>query len=539
MILRACSVAAFLLAAMLGFAASSTLAADVAPFTVTPAIATGPIASTATNFPFIADGFSVEPPVPEGYVEDEFFFSGTANLYQFTSTGIEIVSPCPAIATRGCSNLSYTTRMLIKRPSDPAKFSGNVIIEPLNPSADFDIAGVWDRSADFFVRNGDIFIGWSCKSIIVDQTLKSFNKTRYAALNFPYMPSPDGNANDGVYDGITFDIAAQLGALIKLNGPMSPLHQYDIHHVIEAGFSQDGTFAFSQAETFNALERLPNGSPIYDGYVPGGTNGPANLDFGLTAQGALPAGDKRLQMQPRDVPVIQIDTETEIFLGTFNPIGLSFQRSDSDALDDRYRLIEVPGASHVSNDNNMPVIPLQLNFAELNGLTPSMLPPDGCTHQAFVPGPTMGAAGVLDPNNFPFSFVADAAFANLEAWIDLDLPPPHAAIIDVDTTKTPPSIVRDQFGNAEGGLRTPFVDVPITSFVPFDTAAHQTLLSGFCILDGYNLPFDAAALKSLYPTHQNYVVRFAADAGRLVVERLWLPEDAAKAINEARLASVP
>jgi hypothetical protein len=70
---------------------AAALAADMPPFIVTLPTVTGPIPSTPTNFPSIALGFEVEPPLPDGYVEEEFFVSGTG--------------PCPAIAARGCMNL--------------------------------------------------------------------------------------------------------------------------------------------------------------------------------------------------------------------------------------------------------------------------------------------------------------------------------------------------------------------------------------------------------------------------------------------------
>jgi Alpha/beta hydrolase domain len=515
------------------------LAADVAPFTVALPTVTGPIPSTPSDFPFIADGFDVEPPVPPGYVEEEFFVSGTGNLYEYTPTGIEVVTPCPAIAARGCTNLPYTTRMLVKRPIDPHKFSGTVIVEPLNPSANFDIAAVWDRSVNYFVRNGDIFVGWSSKSVIADRTLKGWNPTRYAALNWPYVASPDHSPNDGVYDGMTFDIAAQIGALFKTNGPDSPIRQYDVKHVFEAGFSQDGAFTFTQADIFHALERLPGDRPIYDGYVPGGTNGPSNIDFGLTPAGALPAGDPRHQMQPRDVPVIHTNTETEIVLGTVGFAGgLAYRRPDSDEVGDRYRLWEVPGASHVSNDSSAPVITLQLNFAELTHITAAELPPNGCTHQQFVSGPTIGIPGVVDPNTFPFAFVVNAAFADLTEWVDRNVPPPHADRIAVGST-TPPAVLRDEFGNALGGVRTPFLDVPTATYVPIDTVLHTTLFSGFCILDGYNVPFDDATLDGLYRNHGDYVERVVRESERLVRERLWLQPDARAVVTGAAHAQVP
>jgi len=510
---------------------------DVRPFTVSIPMVTGPIASTSTDFPFIALGFSVEPPVPDGYVEQEYFFSGTGTIYEYTPTGIQLVSPCPAVATLGCT-IPYTTRMLVLRPIEPKKFSGTVVIEPLNPSFSFDIAGIWDRSRDYFVRNGDVFVGWTSKSVTVN-TLKVFNATRYAPLDWPYLP-PTPGSNNAVYDGITFDIAAQIGALFKDNGPGSPTHDLDVQRVFEAGFSQGGGFTFTQADIFHALERMPDGGPIYDGYVPGGTNGPANLNFGLTPAGSLPASDKRRKMQPRDVPVIHINTETEIFIGTLTPTGLVYRRPDSDALDDRYRLWEVPGSSDVSNDLQDEVLTRSLNLAERLGVMAAELTPIGCTHQQFIPGPPVGVPGVIDPNPFPFSHVENAAFADLTAWIGRkQTRPPHADPIEVITSTTPPHLARDAFGNALGGVRTPFLDVPTATYVPFDTVAHTTADSGFCILSGYSVPFSESTLQSLYSSHDDYVSQVTHASNRLVHEGFWLRPDARAVHQQAVDSSVP
>jgi len=125
----------------------------------TPTVA-GPIPSTPSDFPFIADGFGPEPRVPSGYEESEYFVSGRAKLYEYSATGVRVVAPCPASAGRlGCRNLPYTTRMLVKRPIDPRRFSGTVIVEPFNPSSGYDIANVWDRSWPYFVGHGDVLLG--------------------------------------------------------------------------------------------------------------------------------------------------------------------------------------------------------------------------------------------------------------------------------------------------------------------------------------------------------------------------------------------
>ena len=105
--------------------------------------------------------------------------------------------------------------------------------------------------------------------------LKTFYPTRYASLNF-------GN-NTAATDGITFDVAAQIGALFKSddhgkghdhgnghdhgrgkvrgkgNNADSLTRGLHVKHVFEAGFSQDGGSTITQADVFNALERMPGG----------------------------------------------------------------------------------------------------------------------------------------------------------------------------------------------------------------------------------------------------------------------------------------
>jgi alpha/beta hydrolase family protein len=517
--------------------ASIAAAGDVQPFAVALPSVTGPFPSTPDNFGFGIEGFDVQPPVPAGYVIEEFFVSGVGNLYEFTPTGIRVVSPCPAAATSGCTGVPYTTRMIVKRPRRDHDFSGTVVIEPLNPSGGFDIAAVWDRSRDLFVANGDTFIGWSSKSVIIN-ALQQWNPARYAGLHWDYLPFTPGS-NSGVNDGITFDIAAQIGALIKTGGRGSPLHGLRVRHVIESGFSQDGGFTFTQADAFHAVERMPSGGPIYDGYIPMGTNGPSNINFGLTPAGALPATDPRRKLQPRDAPVIHIDTETEIFLGTLSPTGLLFRRPDSDAPSDRTRIWEVPGAAHVSNDFDEPAPAIERDAAQIQKLQLADSPPLGCAHQEFENGLIHGIPGVVVPDNFPFSSVQNAAFASLVRWIETGIAPAHGTPIQVDTTTAPAHIVRDAQGNALGGVRTPFLDVPITSYVPSDTVAHVTAQSGFCVLYGYNLPFPAAKLQALYRNHGDYVSQFARGAIEAVRDGFWLLPDAIRAIERAARSNVP
>ena len=69
--------------------------------------------------------------------------SGTANVYR------EGEHYRPEVI---CSDAPYTTRVLVRRPETPAKFSGNVVVEVLNASAMMDIDRMWVDSWKFFTR---------------------------------------------------------------------------------------------------------------------------------------------------------------------------------------------------------------------------------------------------------------------------------------------------------------------------------------------------------------------------------------------------
>src|SRR4051794_18521293 len=82
----------------------------------------GPLPATASSYPFGAADHEL---VPEdlksmGYVEEEFLISGMANVYDW---------PKPGPATIRIANAPYTTRVLVRRPINKSKFSGNVAVE--------------------------------------------------------------------------------------------------------------------------------------------------------------------------------------------------------------------------------------------------------------------------------------------------------------------------------------------------------------------------------------------------------------------------
>jgi len=80
-----------------------------------------------------------------GYVEEEFYLQGIA----------------PAITAAGESVFSvpYITRILVRRPKDPVRFNGTVVIEPFTWIGERG-AG-WILTKDYLLRNGYAEVGYT------------------------------------------------------------------------------------------------------------------------------------------------------------------------------------------------------------------------------------------------------------------------------------------------------------------------------------------------------------------------------------------
>jgi hypothetical protein len=111
----------------------------------------------------------------------------------------------------------------------------------------------------------------------------------------------------------------------------------------------------------------------------------------------------------------------------------------------------------------------------------------------------------------------DGCLANLEQWVRTGTPP-KAERIQVDNG----AIARDDFGNAKGGLRSPYVDVPIKNYKPVsipcpacEPKALCARCSLWCVILGNMVPFDEAQLVKLYGNHEGYVDKFNTAADKM------------------------
>jgi hypothetical protein len=89
--------------------------------------------------------------------------------------------------------------------------------------------------------------------------------------------------------------------------------------------------------------------------------------------------------------------------------------------------------------------------------------------------------------------------------------------------------VTDATGNVEGGIRTPAVDVPVATLSGLGQSG-----SSFCFLFGTTVPFSAAKLAALYPTHLRWAADTIADARAGFIR----PADAAELIAAAARSGI-
>jgi hypothetical protein len=236
----------------------------------------------------------------EGYVEQEALFSGTANVYVYADRNGANVSPVPE-ATGATGN--YTTRMLVRRPQNPADFSGVVYLEILNATANYDGAPMWDLTHKQMMFEGAIWVGvtysdstarflrdlWGTTAFPNPSGTQPRNRSRYATINVPSR-------------AYTWDILNQAAALLRAeSNANNPLQGFDVDTIITTGYSQSAgyvnTFANSFYPSYSELApcsvELADTSqcePLVNGYIVAAGGPTARL---LDGAGSNPVGNQR------------------------------------------------------------------------------------------------------------------------------------------------------------------------------------------------------------------------------------------------------
>ena len=141
----------------------------------------------------------------------------------------------------------------------------------------------------------------------------------------------------------------------------------------------------------------------------------------------------------------------------------------------------------------------------------------------------------MDPSLIAYVF--NSSFANLDAWVRFGRVPPRAPPLALvaSPNRLPPdqAFETDELGNAKGGVRTPYVDVPTARWVGAKSGPFV------CLFHGYKFPFNTAQLKSLYSTHQEYVAKVRASVTDLVNAHWLTRQDGERIITAASAPPVP
>lgn len=453
----------------------------------------GPIPVTSASHPFGAADHTLKPQnlSDHDYLEQEFFVSGRANVYEWPARDQLEIRTAAA---------PYTTRVLIRRPRNLDNFSGNVVVEMLNPSNLFDLNIGWAISHQHMLRNGDAWVGITAKPISV-VTLKQFDPNRYAPLSWANPLPPDHADNceaqrrDTVQtteNGLVWDIHTQVAAWLRSAQQSNPFRYGQQNSMAEKlygwGFSQTGSFLYTYINAVHKVASEQLGQPIIDGYIVAVSSSPAPIH---QCAGRVARDDPRRPIENVGVPVIHIMSQSDYLS------GIGSRQPDSDAVGNRFRHYEIAGSGHASPD--------ELYW----GPKPDDLikagrdvPPLSCNEG--------------QRSRFPNAIFFNAVLAGLDRWVRKGEAPPKADPILVKDG----SPVLDEHGNVIGGVRSPFVDVP--------TATWNGNSSGesFCRIAGHEVPFSPEKIKQLYPSHKIYSDAVKANIKKLVEQGFILSADA-------------
>ncbi|MGH9718477.1 MAG: alpha/beta hydrolase domain-containing protein [Candidatus Acidiferrales bacterium] len=438
---------------------------------------------------------------PLGFTTEEFFISGAASSYKLSG---------PATAdgrwnAESAESAPFATRIVVVRPTDAAKFNGAVVVEWLNVSGGGDGAADWIEVHREILRGGYAYVCVSAQKVGVEggpslvaagKPLKQADPERYGHLSHPG-------------DAFAYDIFSHAGRILrnhdKVLGPLAP------KRIIAIGESQSAAFLTTYV---NAVDPI---AKVYDGFL-------IHSRFGSAAslENASMAGSPD---QPRTVrfrsdlraPVVAIITETDLLIEGQIPGYYAARRADTGKL----RVWEVAGTAH-ADAYIFSVASIDSGTTSLKKIAAGYEPTNK----------VMGMELAKPMNNAPqHHYVVEAALSSLDQWIGAGKVPSSADPIKVNDGGKP-AFTLDANGLAQGGVRTPWVDVPTARLSGLGNSGG---ILGFMV--GVCEPFDASKLDQLYPSgKREYLEKFEASLESAIQSGFILAEDRREILDLAAIA---
>jgi Alpha/beta hydrolase domain len=462
------------LAAMVGLSMAVTVSLPMASAMATtsnPYLArasfSGPLTAGSVSEPLSSHPTGV---AENNYVEQEFIASGTAHSFSPVATpsnGKWSIKPASAAA--------YRTRIIVRRPADAAKFNGTVIVEWMNES-EGESAPDWDYLNPYLMNAGYAYVAVSAQALGIEggtallgssssPGLIEKDPARYGSLHHPG-------------DQYALDIFAQVGS--GLRSPTTPvLGSLHPRHVVAVGESQSAFYLTTFADALQPLTHSFDGIFIHSR---GGSAAPLN-------GASISTKSKPVRIRTDlTVPVFMFETQTDL-----DQLGYAPARQPNTT---KIRTWEVAGTSHADTW-------VVGNYASLLG----------CTGQI---------------NSGPQHTVIQAAFSAFNSWVVRRTAPPSPGRIRLKSV-SPTVFATDSHGNVVGGVRTPAVDVPVSTLSNSVPAGSSEV----CSLFGSTVPFSAAQLTSIYGTHASYMASYRASLNRAIAKGFILPADKSALLAEA------
>lgn len=444
--------------------------ANVPTPTVTGPIANEPFSSQTKNYQFFASDVSL---ASRGYVEEEFYINGKANAYDVPG---QVFGPStlPGVIQTNvvAADVPYKTRMFVRRPSDPAKFNGTVVVEWLNVTDGFDGEYFWVQAKDYLLRAGYAYIGISAQDNSISVTalsLKKFSPTRYGSLDvtqngvFPVKTDMSG-------DALSYDIYSQVAKAART--VPNVLKGLSVKNVLGIGMSQSGMRMGGYANYVH------NRANIYDAFLIQVANQTVRDDL--------------------SVPLIKVLSESE---------STSVGGDQTDTV--KRHTWWVAGTNHGDAIQR-----LGRTGVRLRDLGPQNTGNDNCI-----------VNGVTTPtrSRTPYRHVLNAAIYSLKNQVETGAIPAAGPRFKTTSSGSTVSVVRDGNGNVQGGIRLAHMEVP--------TARVDGVICGNV---GAWIPFDDNALNVMYTSHSDYVTKVTNAVGVSVAAGFVLAEDAPETIAEAQ-----
>ncbi|MDF0546250.1 alpha/beta hydrolase domain-containing protein [Sphingobium sp. H39-3-25] len=453
-----------------GAAAKSAAAPEAATAAAPNAVAKFTRISASAGTPFGSTSINL---AEKGYVEEEFYSSGTANRYRMKDPAgtAQIVD----------GGHPYTTRILVRRPTDPKKFNGRVIVEWYNVSTNADLDMVFGAMRNHLLEDGYAWVGVSAQ-IQGMNSLRAWNPARYGKLSLAASnDDPLGGQlepNSPLFrfaDVLSWDAFTQVGNALRHPSGVDPLGGLKPTLIIASGESQS---AARLTTYYNSI--LPFARNTFDGFL---------LYDGVGRALRTDIGTKMVSFRTGPGP------------------------ADSDVL----RVWEVAGASHISYDEIVPYMEEQYQrMGVLRGLdgTPYTL------SQTFV-----GCEITPIYSRVPNGDVLNAALEALVGWVTRGTPPPKADRFRLDDKGR---MERGPEGRVTGGIRLAAYDAPMSKSMGWNVGSSMP-----CGLAGSHQDYTPAQLRQLYGTPANYVARVTAVTRKAEQDGFLLKSDADRTIKDA------